>query len=161
MLSPDTYAKYVAPPMKKVCEFIHRNYDLKVFYHCCGSCYDLIPTFIDIGYDILNPVQISAASMDPSSLKESFGDRVVFWGGGCDTQGVLPHATPAEVRDHVRGLVQTFKPRGGFVFSAVHNIVGDVAPDRIVAMFDEACESGSYEEAAGQPEPGNDARGEK
>ena len=95
---------------------------------------------IDCGVDVLNPVQISAKNMDPAQLKAEYGKDIIFWGGGCNTQNVLPSATPEEVRANVRSLTGSFKPGGGFVFNQVHNIMGDVPPENIVAMLDEAYE---------------------
>jgi uroporphyrinogen decarboxylase len=122
-----------------------------VFLHCCGSIYRLIPHFIEAGIDILNPVQTSAANMDPARLKREFGDRLVFWGGGCDTQRVLGCATPDEIRGHVKERLEILSPGGGFVFNQVHNIQANVPPENILAMFDAAYEFGSYGEG-GQPD---------
>lgn len=144
MCRPSMVEELVAPYLTKFCDFIHQHSDIKIFLHCCGSIKPLIPMLIDCGVDVLNPVQISASNMDPRELKREFGDRIVFWGGGCDTQNVLGRATPAEVARNVRELVGTFKPNGGFVFNQVHNIMGDVPPENIVAMFDAAYEAGAY-----------------
>jgi len=144
LLSPDHYEKFCMPYLKKFNDFVHRNSDLKIFMHCCGSIQPLIPHIIEAGVDILNPVQISAANMNPKELKERYGDKICFWGGGCDTQHVLPNGTVDEVKAHVRELVNTFKPGGGFVFNQVHNIMGDVSAENIVAMFDTAYEESFY-----------------
>jgi uroporphyrinogen decarboxylase len=103
-----------------------------------------VPHFIEAGIDILNPVQTSAANMTPARLKCEFGDRLVFWGGGCDTQTILGHATPEEIRQHVKERIATFGPNGGYVFNQVHNIQANVPPENILAMFDAAYEFGSY-----------------
>jgi uroporphyrinogen decarboxylase len=103
-----------------------------------------MPDLIDNGIDILNPVQVSAANMDPVMLKRTYGDRLTFWGGGIDTQHVLSFASPDEVRWHVRRNVQSLKPGGGYVFNSVHNIQAGVPPENIVAMFDEALACGFY-----------------
>jgi uroporphyrinogen decarboxylase len=97
---------------------------------------------IDNGVHILNPVQISATGMDPRELKARFGRDLVFWGGGCDSQRILPFATPTEVREHVRGNLAAFKPGGGYVFNNVHNIQAGVPPENIVALFEAAYEYG-------------------
>jgi len=110
--------------------------DVKVMLHCCGGVYELMPSLIEAGLDAINPVQISAAGMEPRRLKQEFGRDIVFWGGGCDTARVLPRGTPEEVRDHVREMVGILSPQGGFVFQQVHNIMADVPPENIVAMFD-------------------------
>ena len=105
----------------------------------------LIPDLIDNGIDILNPVQLSAANMDLAELKARFGDALVFWGGGIDTQHVLSFADPADVKEHVRQNLDILKPGGGYVFNSVHNIQGGVPPENIAAMFDAAYDYGFYE----------------
>ena len=140
MCSPAMIEQVSAPYIKRFCAFVHENSDLKVFLHSCGSVRALIPMFIDCGIDILNPVQISAANMDPAELVSEFGGKIVFWGGGCDTQNVLGVKTPAEVADHVRGLMSIWKQTNGFVFNQVHNVMGDVPPENVVAMLDTAYE---------------------
>jgi uroporphyrinogen decarboxylase len=104
----------------------------------------LIPHFIEAGVDILNPVQTSATGMDPKRLKEDFGGHIVFWGGGCDTQSVLPCATPQGVREHVRDRIAVFAPGGGYVFNQVHNIQANVPAENIEAMLEAAFEYGWY-----------------
>ena len=104
--------------------------------HCCGGVRELLPDLIDAGLDAINPVQITCRGMDAAGLKRDFGDRLTFWGGGCDTRDILPKGTPAQVRDHVRQQVEIWRPGGGFVFQQVHNILADVPPANIVAMFD-------------------------
>lgn len=140
---PDLWAEMIKPHYKKLCDWIHANTSWKVFLHCCGSVYHLVPHFIEAGIDIFNPVQTSAANMDPARLKQEYGRRLVFWGGGCDTQRVLGQATPDEVRRHVRQRLETFAPGGGYVFTQVHNIQANVPPENILAMFDTAYEFGS------------------
>lgn len=135
---PSLIEQLSAPFMKEFCSFIHENSDLKVFLHCCGSIKPMIPILIDCGIDILNPVQISAANMDPAELKNEYGDKIAFWGGGCNTQHIFDTATPREVAQNVRELVKIFKPGSGFVFSQIHNIMGNIPPENIVAMFDTA-----------------------
>jgi len=144
-LRPDVYHETIHPRHKAVYSWIHERYPkVKVFLHCCGSVYDLLPDLIDEGVDVLNPVQTSAAKMDPRRLKAEFGDRISFWGGGCDTQSVLPNASPEEIRAHVRERVDIFKPGGGYVFNMVHNVQADVPPENVVAMFDAALEGAGY-----------------
>jgi len=114
--------------------------DVKVMLHCCGGVRELMDDLIEAGLDAANPVQTSCAGMDPAGLKRDFGDRHCFWGGGCDTQTVLPKATPEEVRRHVLGRLEVFTPGGGFVFQQVHNILSDVPPANVVALFDAVAE---------------------
>ena len=133
------------PYLKQVCDFIHQNSDTKVFMHSCGSIEPLLPLLIEAGIDIINPVQISATGMDAAALKRKYGDRIVFWGGGANTQQVLGIEPPKAVRDHVRTLVQTFKPGGGYVFCPVHNILGNVQPESILAAYEAAYEASFYE----------------
>ena len=143
-IRPELWAEMLKPHYTRLCDWIHRNTKWKTFFHCCGSVYHLIPHFIDAGVDILNPVQTSAANMDPARLKKEFGDRLVFWGGGCDTQQVLNLATPAEIREHVRERIATFAPGGGYVFNQVHNIQANIPPANVITMLDAAYEFGRY-----------------
>jgi uroporphyrinogen decarboxylase len=104
--------------------------------HSCGSVVKLIPDLIDAGVDILNPVQINAAGMDPAYLKREFGKDITFWGGGVDTQRILPSGTKAEIRDHVRRNIEIFSRDGGFVFAAVHNIQSDVPLENVLTVWE-------------------------
>jgi uroporphyrinogen decarboxylase len=144
--NPAVYEDLCAPFLKKLCSFIHENSDFKIFMHSCGSIKPLIPILIDCGVDAINPVQISANNMDPGELKREFGDRITFWGGGCNTQQVLNIGSPEDVAANVKKLVKIFKPGGGFVFNQVHNIMGDIKPENIVSMLGTAYEEsfGSY-----------------
>ena len=142
MLRPELYEEFCMPYLKKFNDFIHRNSDIKIFMHCCGSIEPLIPHIIEAGVDILNPVQISAANMDPVVLKEKYGKNICFWGGGCDTQNILSNSSADEVRNHVKDMVRVFNTGSGFVFNQVHNIMGNVPPENIVAMLDTAYEEG-------------------
>jgi len=142
-IRPELWAEMLKPHYKKLCDWVHAHTRWKTFLHSCGSVYHLIPHFIEAGIDILNPVQTSAANMDPLRLKQEFGRRLVFWGGGCDTQQVLGRATPEAVRQHVRERIATFGPGGGYVFTQIHNIQGNVPPENILAMFDAAYEFGA------------------
>jgi len=118
--------------------------DARLFFHSCGNVRPLLPDFIELGVDILNPVHIRATGMNPVDLKRDFGRDLIFWGGGVDTQDVLPHGTPAEVRDDVRRNIDALAPGGGFVFSTVHNIQADVPAENIVAMWQAVREYGGY-----------------
>ena len=104
--------------------------------HCCGSVEPLIGHFIDAGFDILNPVQTSAANMDPRQLKATYGERIVFWGGGIDTQNVLPFGMPDEVRRQARERLAIFSPGGGFVFNTIHNVQADVPAENLMALYE-------------------------
>ena len=137
-IPPELWAEMILPHYKKLCDWIHQHTQMKTFFHSCGSVHNLIPHFIEAGIDILNPVQISATQMEPARLKREFGDKLVFWGGGCDTQSVLPRGTPDEVREHVRENMQVFGLGGGYIFNQVHNIQANVPSDNILAMLDEA-----------------------
>ncbi len=157
-ISPRMYRQFIKPYQQQLYQYVKTHSDLYVFLHTCGSIYRLIPDLIEIGVDILNPVQISAAEMDPARLKREFGHDVVFWGGGADTQHVLPSATPQTVRQHVRQLIEIFGPGGGYVFCQVHNIQANVPPENIVAMFEAALEFGAY---ASGPDVSNQVRSDK
>ena len=144
LFRPDFYRRIVKPRQKRLVEYIRSRTKAKIWYHTCGACAEYIPDLLDNGIDILNPVQISAAGMDPARLKARFGDRLVFWGGAIDTQHVLPTASPETVREHVRRNVAIWKPGGGYVFNNVHNVQAAVPPENIVALFDAAYEFGFY-----------------
>jgi hypothetical protein len=124
------------PYYKQVNDWIHAHTPWKTFKHSCGAVAKFIPTFIEAGFDILNPVQCSATGMEPERLKSEFGDRIVFWGGGVDTQKVLPFGTPAEVREQVLRRCEIFAPGGGFVFNTIHNVQCATPVENIVAMLD-------------------------
>jgi len=123
------------PYYKKVNDWVHAHTDWKTFKHSCGAVERFIPLFIEAGFDILNPVQCSAAGMDPNHLKREYGDRITFWGGGIDTQRVLPFGTPDQVREQVLERCRTFSPGGGFVFNAIHNVQARTPVENIVAMI--------------------------
>ena len=144
LFSPDFYRKVVKPRQKRLVQHIKSLTPARIWYHTCGSCVEYIPDLIDNGADILNPVQISARDMDPRTLKDRFGTRIVFWGGGIDSQRVLPFASPETVRDEVRRNLDIFKVGGGYVFNSVHNIQHGVPPRNITALFDAAYEFGFY-----------------
>ena len=137
MFSPNFYRKYIKPRHQKLFSYIKRTAPKKVFMglHSCGSIRALIPELIEIGVDVLNPIQVSAARMDTKELKKEFGKEITFWGGGVDTQSILPRGTPEDVRNEVRRRVEDLSPGGGFVFAAVHNIQPDVPPQNVLAMM--------------------------
>ena len=136
LMSRNMYQKYLMPGHQKLFQYVHHHSNCAVFLHSCGSIYPLIPDLITAGVDILNPVQTSAKNMDPQQLKAEFGDKLTFWGGGCDTKRILNRATPEQVKNHVKHNLEVFSVGGGFVFNTVHNIMPDVPPENIVAMFE-------------------------
>jgi hypothetical protein len=135
-ISNKAYRDLYLPFHKIVNDWIHNNTQWKSFIHSCGSVYALIPDFIEAGFDILNPVQCSAAEMDPQRLKKQFGDRVVFWGGSIDTQKTLPFGTPQDVKKEVIERIKIFAPGGGFIFNAIHNIQARTPVENLVALFE-------------------------
>ncbi len=119
--------------------------DAKIFLHSCGSVYAIIEDLIEIGIDVLNPVQVAATNMEPEKLKKEFGDRLAFW-GAIDTQHVLPFGTPDEVRAEVRRVIDCLGKGGGYIVASVHNLQPEVPPENIIAMFDEARLYGRYQQ---------------
>jgi len=136
-IPPEIYRELFKPYHKKMWDYIHDNSKCKICLHCCGSAYELIPDFLEAGMDILNPVQISAANMEPARLKKEYGRDLVFWGGGCDTK-TLTLRNPDEVREEVKRNINTLFKDGGYVFSSIHNITAEVPPENVIAMFEAA-----------------------
>lgn len=136
-LSVDLYKELYKPFHKKLNDWVHAHTGWKTFIHSCGSIESLIAEFIDAGFDILNPVQCSAANMDPGHLKQKYGSKIVFWGGGIDTQKTLPFGTPDEVRKEVKDRIEIFNRDGGFIFSAIHNIQTNTPIENVLAVFNE------------------------
>ena len=134
--SIDVYKKLFKPFHLKVNNWIHENTNWKCFIHSCGAIFDLIPELIEAGFDVINPVQISARGMDPKKLKITYGKYVTFWGGGVNTQKILPFGSPSDVKKEVQELIEIFNKDGGFVFSPVHNIQGNVPIENIIAMLE-------------------------
>jgi uroporphyrinogen-III decarboxylase len=146
-IDPDMFREFYIAPYKKVNDYIHKHSSMKTMFHVCGAVSRLIPHFIEAGVDILNPVQTMARGMDPEDLKRRFGDKIVFWGGGAETQTTLPLGSAADVAAEVKERMRIFKPGGGFVFNPVHNIQDLVPPENIVAAYDAAREAGLYNKA--------------
>ena len=144
IMSLKIYENLIKPIERKLTEKIHNIAEIKINYHCCGSIPLFIPHFAEIGYDVVNPVQLSAYDMEPCSLKSRFGNMITFWGGLCNTQETLPFGTPAQIWDEVRYNFECLKPGGGFIASNIHNITAEVPPQNIVAMFDAANEFKPY-----------------
>jgi hypothetical protein len=134
-ISEAAYRDLFLPFHKQVNELIHRRTQWKTFIHSCGSVYRLVPHFIEAGFDILNPVQCSAADMEAPRLKREFGARLTFWGGGVDTQKTLPFGTPEQVYRETRERIEVFNRGGGFVFNSIHNIQGNTPPENVQALF--------------------------
>ena len=134
-LSPEMYRELIKPRQRKVYQYVHEHSKAKVFLHSCGSIVEIIPDLIEIGVDILNPVQTSARGMEAETLKRRFGKEITFWGGGCDTQEVLPFGTVEEVKRDVEERLRIFAEGSGYVFTQIHNILADVEPEKVVAMY--------------------------
>ena len=138
------YEKYIKPLEYKLSEKIHELVNVKINYHSCGSVSQFLPHFANIGYDAVNPVQISAYDMEPCNLKKRYGDLITFWGGLCNTQFTLPFGTPKQIKEEVNRNMECFKPGGGYIAANIHNISAEVPPQNIVAMFDAAIENRAY-----------------
>ncbi len=135
-MAPEIYRQLFKPSHTKLCDYVHKNTKMHTFLHSCGSIYQLMPDLIEAGFEIFNPVQTNAYQMEPERLKKEFGKDITFWGGGVDTRSILNNGTPQQVKDQVKERIDVLAPGGGFVFNTVHNILPDVPPENIVAMFD-------------------------
>lgn len=144
LMSPELYRKMVKPYQKELFGFVKSRCDVHLFLHSDGAVAPLIPDFIEMGVDILNPVQVSAAGMDSKVLKREFGQDICFWGAGCESQSVLPFGTPEDVVDEVKRRIDDLAPGGGFVFSTIHNVQNGVPPENVATMFKTAQEYGVY-----------------
>ena len=144
MISPELYHEVIMPRHRRLYSYAKSNSKLFTFLHSCGSIYDLLPDLIETGIDIINPVQTSAAKMDPLKLKTKFGDKLTFWGGGIDTQSLLASATHEEIVDHIKARLDIFKPGGGYVFTPIHNIQADIPPENILVTYDSVIENRKY-----------------
>ncbi|HBY09589.1 MAG TPA: methyltransferase, partial [Chloroflexi bacterium] len=134
-MRPETYRRLFKPRHTLLCDYVHQHSQMHTFLHSCGSIYKLIPDLIEAGFEILNPVQTNSRDMQAARLKQEFGKDVTFWGAGADTRSILNRATPQEVRAHVRRNIEILSPGGGFVFNPIHNLMPDVPPENIMAMF--------------------------
>ena len=144
-ISPQMWRELFKPRLKQLLSYIkERAPHTHLFFHSCGSIFEILPDLIEVGVEALNPVQVAAANMDSRELKREFGDDLVFWGGGVDTQHVLPQGSPQEVRDEVERRVDDLAPGGGFVFAAVHNVQADVPVENLLAMRQALRECGGY-----------------
>lgn len=138
--STDIFKELYKPYYKKMNDWVHQNTNWKTFYHTCGSVVSFLDDFVDMGMDIINPVQLSATGMDAQMLKDQYGDKLVFWGGGVDTQEVLPRGTPEQVKAQVKERMKILSKGGGYVFNTIHNIVGNTPVENIAAAFEAANE---------------------
>ncbi len=138
LLSPSVFHELYKPYYKKMNDWVHENTNWKTMYHCCGSVLEFMDDYIEMGCDILNPVQVSAKGMEPKYLKERWGDKIVFWGGGADAQGSLSFGTPEDVKAQVFERMDAFSAGGGYVFNPVHNIMADTRIENLLAMFEAA-----------------------
>ncbi len=143
-MAPATYRALFKKHHTRLCEYVHKHSKMHTFLHSCGSIHALLPDLIEAGFDVINPVQTACRDMDPVKLKQDFGKEVTFWGGGCDTRVILNHGTPEAVRDDVRRRIDILAPGGGFVFNTIHNILPDVPPQNIDAMYKALAEFGNY-----------------
>ncbi|MCX6383616.1 MAG: methyltransferase [Actinobacteria bacterium] len=134
-MSPEIYREVFKPRHKKMWDFVHEKSKCKVFLHSCGSIYKLLPDLIDAGLDVLNPVQTTSRDMEPEKLKKEFGKNIVFWGGCCNTRDVLANGTPEKVKKDVEERIKILGEGGGLVFNQIHNILADVPPENVIAMF--------------------------
>lgn len=145
LISIETWRQVIKPRQVELIQFMRNKAPhAKIFFHSCGNVRDYIEEFINMGIDILNPVHITAAGMEPRQLKKDFGDGIVFWGGGIDTQGTMPNGNVSQVMDEVRRNIDVLAVDGGFVFNTIHNIQADVPPENIVAMYETVLECGVY-----------------
>ena len=144
MFRPDIFKELHMPNYKLMTDYIHQHYDVKVAMHSCGSIFNIIEHIISAGIDILNPLHVNTANMDPQTLKDRFGERIVFWGGGVDTQTILPYGTPEQVAEQAKERIRIFAPDGGFIFTPVHNLQYGVPPRNVKAMIDTVMEFGKY-----------------
>lgn len=152
LISYTTFKQLIAPRLRELCGFLKRKHAEKrvadepgyLFFHSCGNVRPYLSDFIDMGVDILNPVHVTATGMEPEALKRDFGRDLTFWGGGVDTQKILPTGTPQQVRNDVRRNVEALMPGGGFVFATVHNIQAEVPPENVMAMWESLREAGVY-----------------
>jgi uroporphyrinogen decarboxylase len=143
LISPDQFREYYKPHFVRVLKFIKEKApNVKLLFHSCGNVRPVIPDFIEMGVDLLNPVHITATGMEPRQLKKDFGKDIVFWGGGVDTQHVLPNGTPEQVKEDVKRNIEALAPGGGFVFATVHNIQAEVPPQNMMAMIEAIKEIG-------------------
>jgi uroporphyrinogen decarboxylase len=142
-MSPELYREMIKPYQVELFRFVKELTPAKIYYHSCGAVTRLLDDLIDVGVDILNPVQVSADGMETDQLKQRFGKKLSFW-GAMDTTEILPNGTLDDVRNEVRKIIRDLAPGGGFVLASVHNIQSDIPPENIIAMFEAASQYGKY-----------------
>ncbi len=135
-MAPEIYKKLFKPRHTMLCDYVKKHSQMRTYLHSCGSIYKLMPDLIEAGFEVINPVQTNCADMEPEKLKREFGQDITFWGGGVDTRQILNRAKLEEVKDQVKQRLEIFSPGGGYVFNTVHNILPDVPPENIIAMFE-------------------------
>jgi uroporphyrinogen decarboxylase len=143
-ISPRLYREVFKPRQRRWIEFVKARTRAKVFIHCDGAIEEILPDFIELGIDVLNPLQTSARGMDPQRIKQRFGRHLAFWGGGVETQTTLPFGSVEDVRRQVRERVQLLGAGGGYVFAAIHNLQADIPPEKILAIYDTVAQYGQY-----------------
>jgi uroporphyrinogen decarboxylase len=144
LFSPKLYRKVFKPREARVISTIRKATKAKIYFHSCGAIREFIPDLIEIGVQVLNPVQVHAAGMESDRLKKDFGSELTFWGGGANPVAVMSQGSPEDVRREVKRRIDDFAPGGGFVFASIHNIQSDVPPENVIAFFDAALEYGKY-----------------
>ena len=145
LLDPELYRRVLLPYHKKLFGFVREHHpNVHVMLHCDGAVYELLADLIHAGMQVFNPLQTDSTGMDPARIKREFGKDLCFWGGGCDTHGTLVRGSLSQIREDVRCRLQVLAPGGGFVFNQIHNILPEITPERVLAMFDAACEFGTY-----------------
>lgn len=145
IVSPDLYRKMIKPRQKKLIDFIKSKTNALIFLHCCGNVTQFLKDFIEIGVDIINPIQVSAKGMDDTAkLKREYGNNIIFWGGSCDSQKILPYGSRIKIEKEVKARIEDLAAGGGYVFAPIHNIQPDISPENIVALFNSAIKYGNY-----------------
>lgn len=140
LISPSTFRQYFKPRLKEMVHYVKNNSNYRIFFHSDGAIRDIIPDLIEIGIDALNPIQTSCSGMEPESLTKEFGDDLIFWGGGLDTQSLLPGADKGELEEHIKKRLDIFTENGGYVFSTIHNIPPGTSPETVETIFNIANE---------------------
>lgn len=144
IISPETYRNIIKPRHKKLINSIKKYTTAKIAFHSCGAISELIPDLIEIGVEVLNPIQVSAAGMDTAILKRNYGKDIIFWGGGCENQRILPRGTKDEVKQEVKKRIKDLAPGGGYIFAPIHAIQSDVPAENVISMYKAAVDYGVY-----------------